>query len=147
MTNLPLKSLLILSTILYLHAGETVKTTGTKPVDEGIKTIQEDDKTKGSNDVNNSYEYKTLSLSKIDKSYVIKRSNLTHSPFKALHYNGKNKKFTVLNTIKKGHKINFKIDSSILKIDDRIFIINNQKSKHKKAPLGRMIVIDVEVIK
>ncbi len=132
----------------HLFSQENVKTTGTKPVDEGQKNTPIEDKIKGSRKVNNKYQFKKVSLSKITKdNYIIKREHLSHSPFTCLHYNGKTKKLTILaKESNRAHSIHFKVKKSILNVGDEIIVVNDVDAKKKNMPLGKKIIIEIEII-
>jgi len=131
---------------VYLSS-ETIKITGTKPVDEGQKLVHQEDTIKGSEDINNSYEYKTKSLKKIKNSLTIKREDISHAPFKLLKYNDKSKKIETLATEEKNvNSINFNIKTSTLKEGDRLLIINDNDSNFENSPLGKEVIIEIEII-
>ena len=144
-TNIVLLITIMLFT--YNLLANNVKTTGTKPVDEGQKLVHQGDTTKGSNDFNNTRVYKAISLSTIKEVLLIKRLDINHAPFICLHYDGKTKKITTLSTQKDGNSIDFKINKTKLKKEDRIFVINNVKSKKKNRPMGKDVIIEIEIIK
>ena len=141
-----LSGIIILFTFNLL-AETNVKTTGTRPVDEGQKIVHKGDTTKGSNDFNNTRVYKFVSLSSIKKVLLIKRQDINHAPFICLHYDGKTKETTTLSTQKEGNSIEFSISKTKLKKEDRIFVINNIKSKKKNRPMGKDVIIEIEIIK
>ncbi|HIP26683.1 MAG TPA: hypothetical protein EYG80_03405 [Flavobacteriaceae bacterium] len=145
-----LKHLLLgitLVSILNLMAQtEKVKTTGTKPVDEGIKTIEEEDRIKGSKENNNTFVYKTQSLSKIKKYIYIKRKDISHAPFKCLHVDGKSSKITTLFVEENSlNSINFKVDTSKLKVKDAIVVINHKDSETN--PTGKEAIVQIDIVK
>ena len=125
---------------------EKVKTTGTKPVDEGIKTIEEEDRIKGSKENNNTFVYKTQSLSKIKSHLYIKRKDISHAPFKCLHVDGNSSKITTLFIEESSvNSINFKVDTSNLKVKDAIVVVNNKNSETN--PTGKEALIQIDIIK
>ena len=125
---------------------EKVKTTGTKPVDEGIKTIEEEDRIKGSKENNNTFVYKTQSLSKIKSYLYIKRKDISHAPFKCLHVDGNSSKITTLFIEESSvNSINFKVDTSNLKVKDTIVVVNNKNSETN--PTGKEALIQIDIIK
>jgi len=125
---------------------EKVKTTGTKPVDEGIKTIEEEDRIKGSKENNNTFVYKTQSLSKIKSYLYIKRKDISHAPFKCLHVDGNSSKITTLFIEESSvNSINFKVDTSNLKVKDAIVVVNNKNSETN--PTGKEALIQIDIIK
>ena len=141
-------SWIIITLFTYsLFATNVVKSTGTKPVDEGQKIVHQDDTTKGSNDFNNTRIYKEVSLSSIKKVLTIKRQDINHAPFICLHYDGKTKEITTLATEESGNTIDFNINKEKLKKEDRIFVINNVKSKKKNRPMGKDVIIEIEITK
>jgi hypothetical protein len=151
--KLLLLSTTLLSTVTLLaqtvepQTIEKVKTTGTKPVDEGVKLVHQEDTIKGSTDANNSYEYKELSFKTMKSSVYIKRDKLSHAPFKCLHYDGKTKKITTIKEEQVNiNSINFQVDTSILKVGDRILIINNKELKSQYAVQGKTVIVEVEII-
>jgi len=129
-----------------LLAETKVQNTGTKPVDEGQKVVHQEDTTKGSDDFNNTRVYKAISLSTIKKVLLIERKEINHAPFTCLHYDGKTKKFTSLSIQKSGNSINFNISKTKLKKRDRIFVINDVNSKKKNRPMGKEVIIEIEII-
>jgi len=142
--NIILMGLMLLGSFLLIAQEE-----GKKPVDEGQKSNPKEDKIKGSEKKDNKYQFKKVSLSKIIKDiYIVKREYLSHSPFTCLHYNGKTKKLTTLakesNT---AHSFYFKVKKSILKVGDEIIIVNDVDAKKKNMPLGKKIIIEIEIIK
>ena len=119
-----------------------------KPVDEGHKLVHQEDTTKGAKDINNSYQYQEKSLEKIKNTLTIRRKDITHAPFTLLYYNGKNGNIKTLKVEKKSiNSINFTVKKSILKVGDRILVINNKKSDNKQAPKGKEVIIEVEIVK
>ena len=145
-----MKKVLIGVTILLsfnLYA-QGVKTTGTKPVDEGDKLVHQEDTTKGSKDVDNSYQYKEESLAKMKSSLTIRRKDISHSPFKLLKYNDKSKKLTRVATEEKAlNSVNFNIKTSTLKVGDRLLVINDKDSNLDNSPKGKEVIIEIEIIK
>ena len=139
--------LLTLTLFAQNPVDEGLKTTGTKPVDEGQKIIHQEDTTKGSNDLNNTREYKAISLSTIKKSLVVKRKDINHAPFTCLHYNSVTKKFITIDEQKSGNSIDFSIEKTKLKENDRIFVVNNVDSTKKNRPMGKDVIIEIEILK
>ncbi|CAA6812398.1 MAG: Unknown protein [uncultured Sulfurovum sp.] len=138
---------LLVTHILFAQTdNEGAKTTGTKPVDEGIKSIHQEDKTKAPKDINNTFEYKKKSLSDIKKYLYIKRKNINHAPFKCLYLDGKNNKIRTLFVEKQNlNSINFKIEKSLLKVNDAIIVINNKDSKENQT--GKEAIIQIDIVK
>ena len=124
-----------------------LKTTGTKPVDEGVKTKEEEDKIKGSKENNNTFVYKTQSLSKIKSYLYIKRKDISHAPFKCLHVDGNSSKITTLFIEESSvNSINFKVDTSNLKVKDAIVVVVNNKNSETN-PTGKEALIQIDIIK
>jgi len=144
-----MKNILLAITILSVYlSSETIKITGTKPVDEGQKLIHQEDTIKGAKDINNSYQYQEKSLEKIKNTLIIRRKDITHAPFTLLYYNGKDKSIKTLKIEKSNlNSVNFTVKKSILKVGDRVLVINNKKSDNKQAPKGKEVIIEVEIIK
>lgn len=134
-------SLGILSTLNLMAQEE--KKTGTKPVDEGIKSIYEESTIKNTKDINNTFEYKTKFLSKIKKYIYIKRKNINFSPFKCLIIDGNTSKVTKILIEEDKSSINFKINKSHLKAKDSILIINDKNSKENL--LGKETIIQIDI--
>ena len=143
-----MKNILIVIAILTSsHLYAQTKTTGTKPVDEGQKLVHQEDTTKGAEDVNNSYEYQEKSLDKMKNHFTIRRKDINHAPFTLLHYN-KDGNITTLKVEKKNrNSVNFNVKKSILKVGDRVLVINNKNSKNKHAPKGKEVIIEIEISK
>jgi len=117
-----------------------------KPVDEGHKLVHKKDTTKGTKDINNSYQYQEQSLKEIKDDFIIQRENITHAPFTLLHYDVKTQKITTLDKEKKlSNTISFSVSKSALEIGDRILVINNRNSKAKQAPKGKEVIIEIEI--
>ena len=130
-----------------LLADSGINTTGTKPVDEGEKVVHQEDTTKGSHEFNNTREYRSVSLSGMEKGLEIKRENINHAPFTCLHYNGVTKKFITIDEQESGESINFNIEKIELKEKDRIFVVNDMNSTKKNRPMGKDVIIEIEIIK
>jgi len=145
-----MKKTVIGITILLLSNlyAQGVTTTGTKPVDEGQKLVHQEDTTKGAKDVDNNYQYKTKSLKKMKSSLTIKREDISHAPFKLLKYNDKSKKIETIDTEERDiNSINFNIKTSTLKEGDRLLVINDNDSNFENSPLGKEVIIEIEIIK
>jgi len=141
------KTVLGLMIILSFHLYAQTKTTGTKPVDEGQKLVHQEDKTKGAEDVDNSYQYKTLSLKEIKSSLTIERKDISHAPFKLLKYNDKSQKLTTVATEEKSlNSINFNIKKSALKAGERFLVINDKDSNLDNSPEGKEVIVEIEII-
>ena len=145
-TKIALVSMLTLFTV-NLYGEGAIKITGTKPVDEGDKIVHQEETIKGSHDFNNTRSYKTVSISTIKKSLIVKRQDINHAPFICLYYNGKSKKITTIAKQESGNSINFNIKKTELKKNDRIFIINNVDSKKRNRPMGKDVIIEIEILK
>ncbi len=117
-----------------------------KPVDEGDKIVHKEDTIKGSKDVNNTFEVKTQSLEKLKKYLYIRRKNISHAPFTCLLIDGKtNKSKTLFVEEKSVNSINFKIDKSVLKVDDVVVVVNSKETK--KNPIGKEAIVQVNIVK
>ena len=117
-----------------------------KPVDEGDKIVHKEDTIKGSKDVNNTFEVKTQSLEKLKKYLYIRRKDISHAPFTCLLVDGKtNKSKTLFVEEKSVNSINFKIDKSVLKVDDAVVVVNSKETK--KNPIGKEAIVQVNIVK
>lgn len=135
-------TILIVSTLNLMAQEE--KRTGTKPVDEGIKSVHQESTIKNTQDINNTFEHKIQFLSKIKKYIYIKRKNINFSPFKCLLIDGNTSKATTIFIEKDKSSINFKIDKSKLKVKDSIIIINDKNSK--ESTTGKEAIIQIDII-
>lgn len=131
---------LLLFSLLLLAENEK------KPVDEGDKIVHKEDTIKGSKDVNNTFEVKTQSLAKLKKYLYIRRKDISHAPFTCLLVDGKtNKSKTLFVEEKSVNSINFKIDKSVLKVDDAVVVVNSKETK--KNPIGKEAIVQVNIVK
>jgi len=144
-----MKNILLTITLLSVYlSSETIKITGTKPVDEGQKLVHQEDTIKGAKDINNSYEYHKNSFKKMKSTFTVRRKDISHAPFTLLHYDGKSKKIETLATEKKNvNNINFNIKTSGLKEGDRLLVINDNDSNFENSPLGKEVIIEIEIVK
>ncbi len=131
---------LLLFSLLLLAENEK------KPVDEGDKIVHKEDTIKGSKDVNNTFEVKTQSLEKLKKYLYIRRKDISHAPFTCLLVDGKtNKSKTLFVEEKSVNSINFKINKSVLKVDDAVVVVNSKKTT--KNPIGKEAIVQVNIVK
>jgi len=144
-----MKNILLTIALLSVYlSSEAIKITGTKPVDEGQKLVHQEDTIKGSEDINNSYEYHEKSFKTMKSTFTIRRKDISHAPFTLLHYDGKDGNITTLKIEKSNvNSVNFNIKKSILKVGDRVLVINNKKSDNEDAPNGKEVIIEIEIIK
>ena len=144
-----MKNILLTIALLSVYlSSETIKITGTKPVDEGQKLVHQEDTTKGVKDINNSYEYHEKSFKKMKSTFTIRRKDISHPPFTLLHYNAKDGNITTLKIEKISlNSVNFSVKKSLLKVTDRILVINNKDSHNKEAPKGKEVIIEIEITK
>ena len=144
-----MKNILLTIALLSVYlSSEAIKITGTKPVDEGQKLVHQEDTIKGSEDINNSYEYHEKSFKTMKSTFTIRRKDISHAPFTLLHYDGKDGNITTLKIEKSNvNSVNFNIKKSILKVGDRVLVINNKKSDNEDAPKGKEVIIEIEIIK
>ena len=137
-------SLPLLALTFALLAQNSQDNRGTKPVDEGEKLVHVKDKIKSATTVKNTLSYSRVSLSKIDKFHYIIGKDINHAPFICLLQRDEN--LTTLAT-EKSNNINFKIEKSLLKVNDRILVVNNLNSKNKNNPKGKFVIIEIEIVK
>ena len=144
-----MKNILLTIALLSVYlSSDTIKITGTKPVDEGQKLVHQEDTIKGSEDINNSYEYHEKSLEKMKNTFTVRRKNISHPPFTLLKENGTDGKITTLKIEKSSlNSVNFSVKKSLLNVGDRVLVINNKKSDNEDAPNGKEVIIEIEIIK
>jgi hypothetical protein len=93
-----------------------------KPVDEGQKKVHKEDRVKGSTTITDTFQSKTLLLSKEKNSvYKIILKKASHVPItcKLIRNNTEIEKLTV-----KQRNFSFNLETSLLKVDDNITIRN-----------------------
>jgi hypothetical protein len=78
---------------------------------------------------------------------MIQRTDINHAPFICLHYSRITQKFLTIDNQESGNSINFKIDKKELKVGDRLFVINDVDSKKKNRPMGKDVIIEIEIVK
>jgi len=137
-------SLPILALTLALLAQNSQNNKVPKPNDEGVKLLPVKDTIKGATTVKNTLSYSRVSLSKMDKIHHIMGEDINHAPFICLLQRDDN--LTELATEKSNH-IDFKIEKSLLKVNDRILVVNNLNSKDKNNPKGKFVIIEIEIVK
>ena len=139
MPKIIIGTLLLFSLLLLAETGKK------PPVDEGDKLTHKEDTIKGSKDVNNTFESKKQSLAKLKKYLYIRRKNISHPPFKCLLIDGKSNKIKTLFVEKSSvNSINFKVDKSMLKVDDAVVVINSKDSKEN--PTGKEAIVQVSIV-
>ena len=137
-------SLPLLALTLALLAQNSQNNKVPKPNDEGVKLLPVKDTIKGATTVKNTLSYSRVSLSKMDKIHHIMGEDINHAPFICLLQRDDN--LTELATEKSNH-IDFKIEKSLLKVNDRILVVNNLNSKDKNNPKGKFVIIEIEIVK
>ena len=116
-----------------------------KPVDEALEHKPKEDSIKGGDKLKDKYHEAEISLSTIQDSYKLERSDLNFPPYKCFIYHP-NKKITEIGTSNVS-KINFKIKKSLLKIGDIIVVTNSLNVIHKDNPFGKFVIEAIQVVK
>ena len=115
-----------------------------KPVDEALENSPKEDTIKGGGKVEDTYHYKEIFLSKIDKNYRIIRENLHFPPYRCFIYHSNNGSQEDIIKDINSSKIDITIPKDKLKVGDRIFIINNLEANNI---FKKFVVEEIEIIK
>lgn len=115
-----------------------------KPVDEALEHKPKEDTIKGGGKLKDKYHNTTVSLSSIENSYQIKRSDLHFPPYKCYIYHSNTQ--TTKIGISKESEIKFEIDKSLLNIGDIIVVTNSLNVNNKNNPFGKFIVEEIEIV-
>ena len=115
-----------------------------KPVDEALEYTPKEDTIKGGDKLTDSYNDEKISLSNIDKNYIIERKDLNFPPYKCFiyHLDGTETEIGTIND----SKINFKIKKSLLSVGDIILVTNLLDVTDKKNPFKKFIIEEVEIV-
>jgi len=113
-------------------------------VDEAQSQIPNPDTIKGGDDIKDKYIDRNVSLSSIEKFYVIERENLLFPPYRCFIYHPKGNETDI--GIIDNVTINFSIDKSRLNIGDIILVTNEQEVKSNN-PIKQFIIEEVTIIK
>jgi len=116
-----------------------------KPVDEALEHKPKEDSIKGGDKLKDKYHEAEISLSTIEDSYKLERSDLNFPPYKCFIYHP-NTKITEIGT-SNSSKIDFEIKKSLLKDRDIIVVTNSLNVIHKDNPFGKFVIEAIQVVK
>ena len=132
--------MIIFSVTVYASKDDATKIT----VDEAQSKPPKQDTIKGGDDLKDKYIENNISISSIEKSYIIKRENLLLPPYRCFIYHPKGNETTI--GVTNSTNVEFSIDKSKLKVGD-IILVTNKVSIEGDTPIDKFIIEEINIIK